>query len=105
MTNTGGQAAVSSASVRTELSAILSRGCVSVFLGSLDATARSPAQRAPSGRTVCRGASVGLEDPVIERPESAYVETDSLGLCKCTKIHKYLKGALHIVRFIMKLIL
>ncbi|TDH11473.1 hypothetical protein EPR50_G00060690 [Perca flavescens] len=80
MTKTGGQDAVRSASVRTEVSAIPSRGRVSVLQGSQDATATSPVQQAPSGRAVCRGASVGPEDPVIKQPESAYVGTDSLGL-------------------------
>lgn len=87
MTNSGAWAAVSSASVRTELSAILSRGRVSVLQGTKDGTVKSLVQLAPSGRTACRGASVGLEDPVIKQQESACVGTDSLGLCKCaTKI-------------------
>lgn len=89
MTNTGGQAAVCSASVRTEPSAIPSRGRASVLRASSDATARTPVPPAPSGRAVCRGASVGPEDPAIERPESACVGTDSQGLCKCTQINTY----------------
>lgn len=80
MTNTGVQAAVCSASVRTELSAIRSREHASVLRGSSDATARTPVQRAPSGRAVCRGASVGREDPAIKQPENVCAETDSLGL-------------------------
>ena len=89
MTNTGGQAAVCSAGVRTEPSAIPSRGRVSVLRASSDATARTPVQPAPSGRAVCRGASVGPEDPAIKQPESVCVGTDSLGLCKCTQINEY----------------
>lgn len=41
---------------------------------------KSLVQLAPSGRAACRGASVGLEDPVIKQQESACVGTDSLGL-------------------------
>lgn len=82
MTNTGGQAAVSSASVRTELSAIQSRAPVSVLRGSSDATVRTRVQQGPLGKAACRGVNVGLEEPAIKQPESVYVGMDSLGLCK-----------------------
>lgn len=62
---------------------ILLRGPVSVLRGSLDNTARTPVQQAPLGRAVCRGASVGPEDPAIKQPESVYVRADSPELCKC----------------------
>lgn len=32
---------------------------------------------------------MGPGDPATEQPESAYVGMDSLGRCKCTKIHEY----------------
>lgn len=85
MTNTGGRAAVSSASVRMGPSATPSRGRVSVLQATSDATARTRVRQGPSARAACRGASVGREGPATGQPESVRAGTDSLGLCKFQK--------------------
>lgn len=90
MTIIGDQPAVSPVSVRTELCVILSKEPVSVLLGLSDATVRTYVQPGPLGKVVCSGASVGLEDPVIEQLENVYVGMDLRGPCKClTSLHEW----------------
>lgn len=68
---------------------ILSKEPASVLQGFLVATVRTYVQPGTLGKVVCRGASVGLEAPVIKQLENVHVGMDSLGPCKClTSLHE-----------------
>lgn len=58
------------------------RGHVNVSQGLLDGTVRRCVQPGPLEWAVYKGASVGLEEPVLRQQESAFVVTDSLAHCK-----------------------
>lgn len=89
----GDQPAISRVSVRMELCVILWKEPVSVVQGLLGSTVRTCVQPGTLGKVVCRGANVGLEDPVIKQLENVYVGMDSLGPCKCiTSLHEWKKN-------------
>lgn len=79
----GDPPAVSRVSVRIELCVTLSKEPASVLQDLLGTTVRTCVQPGTLGKVVCRGASVGMEDPVIKQLENVYVGMDSLGPCKC----------------------